>query len=250
MELRDAVALVTGASSGIGRATAQRLAAAGATVLLAGRDENALHKAAGETGGQVIVCDLCTSDGPLTLAQQAIEATGRVDVLVNNAGIGWAGAADEIDASDIERLLAVNLTAPLLLTRALLPGMLARRRGHVVMVTSIAGRTGVAGEAVYAASKGGLTTFADSLRLEVGQRGVGVTSVAPGVIDTAFFDRRNRPYERRWPRPITADRVAEAIVTGIRQNRADVYVPAWLVLPARLAGAAPAVYRALASRFG
>jgi short-subunit dehydrogenase len=250
VRLTGAVALVTGASSGIGRATARRLADAGATVVLAGRDEAALADVAAEVGGHPAPGDLAAVGGPERVAAAALAITGRVDVLVNNAGVGWAGPVAAMTAADIDRLVAVNLTAPMALTRALLPGMVARRCGHVVMVTSVAGATGVAGESVYAATKAGLATFADSLRLEVAEDGVGVTTVTPGVVATAFFDRRNRPYERRWPQPIPADRVAAAIVEAVRHGRHEVWVPGWLRLPARLRGAAPALYRALAGRLG
>jgi short-subunit dehydrogenase len=250
MDLAGAVALVTGASSGIGRAAAQHLAAAGANVVLAGRDRAALAEVAADTGGHVVVADLDSPDAPERVAAAADAVSGRVDVLVNNAGIGWAGEVATMGPADIDRLVAVNLVAPLRLTRALLPAMVARRQGHLVMVASVAGATGVPGEAVYAATKAGLATFADSVRLEVAGTGVRVTTVSPGVIDTAFFSRRNRPYERSWPRPIPADRVAAAIVEAVRHDRAEVWVPAWLRLPARLRGAAPGVYRALAHRLG
>ena len=219
-------------------------------MVLAGRDEAALAEAAAAVGGHVVAADLTAPGAPERLAAAAVEVTGRVDVLVNNAGIGWAGDVAAMRPDEVEHLVAVNLTAPLRLTRALLPAMVARRQGHLVMVTSVAGATGVPGEAVYAATKAGLATFADSVRLEVAGSGVRVTTVAPGVIDTAFFARRNRPYERRWPRPIPADRVAAAIVDAVRHDRAEVWVPRWLRLPARLRGAAPGLYRALAARFG
>ncbi|MFL6137527.1 MAG: SDR family NAD(P)-dependent oxidoreductase [Frankiaceae bacterium] len=250
MRLTGAVALVTGASSGIGRATARRLAVAGATVLLAGRDEDALAAVAAEMGGHPVPGDLAVLGGPELVAAAALGVAGRIDLLVNNAGVGWAGPVAAMVAADIDRLVAVNLTAPMALTRALLPGMVQRGCGHLVMVTSVAGATGVPGESVYAATKAGLATFADSLRLEVASSGVGVTTVAPGVVATAFFDRRNRPYERRWPQPIPADRVAAAIVEAVRRDRPEVWVPGWLRLPARLRGAAPALYRALAGRLG
>lgn len=250
MDLAGAVALVTGASSGIGRACAQRLAQRGARLLLAGRDGAALAEVAGETGGQPLVVDLAQPGGAERLAGSALGVAGHVDVLVNNAGVGWAGPVSRMAGPDIDLLVAVDLTAPLQLTRALLPDMLRRRRGHVVFVTSIAGVTGVANEAVYAATKAGLGTFAESLRLEARGTGVGVSTVAPGVIATAFFDRRNEPYRRRWPRPIAADRVATALVHAVENDRADVFVPRWLSGAARLHGTAPALYRALAARFG
>jgi short-subunit dehydrogenase len=243
MELRDAVCLVTGASSGIGRATATRLAAEGARLVALGRDRAALDK----LDAAVVVADLARADEVERAAAEAHAVHGRIDVLVNNAGIGWAGtfAATE----DPERLLTVNLLAPVLLTRAVLPEMLERRSGWIVNVGSIAGHVGVRDEAVYAATKGGVIAFSDSLRQELAGSGVGVTLVSPGVIDTAFFTRRGAPYARRWPRPISPERVADAIVEAIRRERTDVFVPRWLALPVRLRDMAPGLYRMLARRF-
>ena len=182
MRLAGARCLVTGASSGIGRATAKALQDAGATVVGLGRDPAAL-------GEPSIVCDLAD---PEQLERAAAEA-GPVDLLVANAGQGWAGAFAEIEPETVERLVRVNLLAPLQLTRALLPGMLVRGRGHVVLVGSIVGRVGARDEAAYAATKGGLAAFADSLRQELDGTPVGVTLVTPGVIATPFFERRGDP---------------------------------------------------------
>jgi short-subunit dehydrogenase len=235
VKVQGAVCLVTGASSGIGRATAAALEARGARVTSLGRDAERL---AG-VGERQIVHDLA---GPLP------DVLGPVDVLVNNAGIGWAGPAAR--TPDVERLVAVNLVAPILLARALLPGMLERGRGHVVNVASIAGFVGPREEAVYAATKGGLIAFSESLRYELRGTGVGVTLVVPGVIATEFFERRGTPYARRWPRPIAAERVAEAIADAIERGRDEVFVPAWMGAVARFRGVAPGLFRALTGRFG
>ncbi len=127
--------------------------------------------------------------------------------------------------------------------------MLAWGRGHIVNVASIAGHVGVREEAVYAATKAALVAFTESLRYEVGDR-LTVTLVSPGVVETAFFRRRGRPYERRRPKPIPPERVADRIARAIERERAEVFVPRWMALPARLRGAAPGLYRALARRFG
>lgn len=242
VELAGAVCLVTGASSGIGRATALGLAREGARVVAVGRDGDAL---AG-VGERAIVCDLTA---PASWRRAADEA-GPVDVLVNNAGAGWSGPLVEMEPEDVERLVALNLVAPMLLARALLPGMLERRRGHVVNVASIVAHTGGRDEAVYAATKGGLVAFTESLRQELAGTGVGVSVVTPGVIDTAFFDRRGAPYARTWPRPVPAVRVADAILRAVREERAEVFVPRWMSAPARLRGAFPGVFRRLVDRFG
>src|SRR6266536_3088320 len=121
---------------------------------------------------------------------------GRVDLLVSNAGAGWAGDLAAMPLDLAERLVTLNLVAPVRLTRLLLPGMLERGGGHLVYVTSIAGATGVAREAVYAATKAGLATFADSVREDVAGSGVTVSVVVPGVVDTPFFYRRGSAYDR------------------------------------------------------
>lgn len=250
MRLTDAVALVTGASTGIGRAVAERLAAAGARVLASGRDDRRLAELARSTGAVTLPADLAAPGAGQELAERALGRYGRVDILVNNAGVGWAGRLAMMPQAQLATLLAVNLTAPVELTRALLPAMCRAGRGHLVYVSSIAGRLGVAEESVYAASKAGLDTFARSLRLELAGQPVRVSVVVPGAVDTGFFARRGRPYQRRRPRQVPAARVAEALVSAIVHDRAEVYVPAWLRLPVAVQGVLPGLYRRLAARFG
>jgi short-subunit dehydrogenase len=249
VRLTGALVLVTGASSGIGAAVTRRLARAGSHVVAAGRDADRLAGLAAETGARTLLADLTRPHAGRDLAERVLAQHQRVDVLVNNAGIGWAGRLTDMPDLRADELLAVNLRAPIELTRALLPGM-CRRGGHLVFVGSIAGRLGVGREAVYAASKAGLDSFAQSLRLELAGRGVTVSVVVPWVVDTPFFIRRGRPYDRRRPRPIPPDRVAEALVDAIVRDRAEVYVPQWLRLPVALRGLLPATYRRLAVRFG
>jgi len=246
MRIQGAVALVTGASSGIGWAAARRLAQAGARVVAHGRDGDRLAELSRLTGAAVVTGDLSDPAAAAAVVHQA----GAVDILVNNAGIGWAGAFPDMSGSDVALLVGVNLTAPIELTRAVLPGMLARRTGHLMFVTSIAGRMGVAGEAVYSATKAGLDVFAESLRFELTGTAVQVSVVVPGVVDTPFFDRRGRPYDRRRPRPLPAEVVADTLVKAIAADRAELYAPRWLRLPVAVRGTMPGVYRRLAARFG
>lgn len=250
MRLRGAVTLVTGASSGIGRASAVRLAAAGARVLVHGRDDTRLKELAETIGAVPLVADLADPDAGGRLAEAALAAAGRVDIVVSNAGIGWAGPLAGMAAGDVDRLVMVNLTAPIALTRALLPQLLDRHSGYLMFVSSIAGRLGVAAESVYAATKGGLDIFAESLRLELAGTGVRVGVLVPGVVQTAFFERRGRPYERDRPRPLPAEAVARTLVRMIENDRAEGYAPGWLRLPVAVRGAIPGVYRRLGARFG
>jgi short-subunit dehydrogenase len=246
MRVKGRTVLVTGASRGIGRATAVALAGAGARIKATGRDEAALGALAEETGADYLAADL--ADGPAV--DRVARWAGEVDVLVNNAGFGWVGPFQGMTAEAIHELVQVNLVAPLQLTNLLLPGMLRRGAGQVVNVASIAGHVGVRHEAVYAATKAALIAFTESLRYEVAGSGVGVTLVSPGVIDTAFFEREGRPYDRSFPRIRRPESVAAGILRAIERGRPDVFVPRWMAFPARLRGAMPGLYRRLASRFG
>jgi short-subunit dehydrogenase len=245
MEIRGRTCLVTGATGGIGRAVAERLATGGAVLVLTARDGEALASLAATTGGRVAAADLTRPEEVERLAAEA----GPVDVLVHAAGEGHLGVCAKLAPERLEHLVALNVTAPIELTDALLPGMLERGRGHVVFVGSIAGRVGRGREAAYAATKGAVSVFADSLRAEVRGTGVEVLLVTPSAVATRFFERRGTPYDRRWPRPVPAERVAEALVDGIEAGRAEITVPRWLGLPVRLRGAAPGLFRELAARF-
>ncbi|MEV5438087.1 SDR family oxidoreductase [Streptomyces sp. NPDC052682] len=244
------VALVTGASSGIGAATARRFAQHGWQLLLSGRDRRRLAETAAGTSAVVLPADLAAPDGPRLLAETALRTTGRIDVLVAGAGIGWAGPFVSMPHTDIDRVLALDLNATLHLVREVLPSMVAARRGRVVLLGSVAGTVGVREEAVYSAAKAGLAAFASALRQELRGTGVGVTLVVPGPVDTAFFARRGRPYQRSHPRPTSPARVAGAVWEAVRQGRDEAYVPGWLTLPGRVRGIAPRLYRRLLDRFG
>lgn len=246
--LAGSVCLVTGATSGIGHATALRLAERGVRVLVSGRARAVLDEVAAATGGTPLAADLAEPGAAGTLAAAALEH-GPVDVLVNAAGAGRYGPLAEVDPAGVERLVRLNLTAPIELTRALLPSMLERRRGHIVNVGSIVGHVGRRNEAAYAATKAALAVFSESLRAELAGSGVSVTLVTPGVVATRFFERRGAPYDRRWPRPLPAALVAARIVEALESGAAEVFVPRWLSLPVRLRGALPGLYRALARRF-
>jgi short-subunit dehydrogenase len=241
----DCNALITGGSSGIGAAVADGLAAAGCRLVVLGRNRDRLDAVARRTGARAVVADLCT---PAGLARAA-EAAADVDLLVNSAGLGWAGDLAAMAEPDIDALVALNLTAPMRLTRAALPGMRQRGRGQLVYVSSIAA-VGVGGESVYAATKAGLRAFADSVRLEVAGEGIGVTTLLPGAVRTPFFDQRGLPYERRFPRQLDAAEVASALLEALARGDAEIFVPRWLTVAARVRGAAPELFQRLAQRFG
>ncbi|MFC9686744.1 SDR family NAD(P)-dependent oxidoreductase [Streptomyces sp. NPDC056948] len=240
------VALVTGASSGIGAATARRFAMDGWQLLLNGRDRRCLEQTASGTSALVLPADLAAPGGPRLLAQSALHATGRIDVLFAGAGIGWTGPFAAMPHTDIDRVLALDLNATLHLVREVLPSMIAAGRGRVVLLGSVAGRVGVREEAVHSAAKAGLAAFAEALRQELRGTGVGVTLVVPGRVGPT---RRGNPYDRATPRPVSPGSVAREVWEAVRQDRDEAYAPAWRTLPARLRTLAPGLYRRLRNRF-
>ena len=250
MNLDGVGVLVTGASSGIGLATAKALYRKGARLAVAGRDRRRLAELASEVGGRAVVADLTDDESIARCVNEATAHLGAIDVLVNNAGTGWSGPFAEMPTTEIDRLIQLNLRAAILLAHELAPPMIGRGRGHIVNVASIAGHLGVGGEAVYSATKAALINFSEGLRQEIAESGVGVTVVSPGVVDTEFFNRQGSPYSRSWPRPIAPEKVADVIVRSIETNRPEAIVPKWLSLVARLKGGLPGVYRALYRRFG
>jgi NAD(P)-dependent dehydrogenase (short-subunit alcohol dehydrogenase family) len=182
-------ALVTGASRGIGAATARALDRAGARVALVARSREDLDKVAAGLGRNpvVIPADLRKPDAAGEAAARALEALGSVDILVNNAAAAARLATADTDAAIIDEMLAVNVRAPLLLIAALIPAMTERRRGSIINLSSVSGLIGTPRRAAYAASKGAIDAATRSLAMELGPLGIRVNSVAPGVVDTALW---------------------------------------------------------------
>lgn len=183
-------AVVTGASGGIGGAIARALHGQGATVTLSGTREAALNELAGELGERVHVVTANLGDRESTdaLIAGAEAAMGQIDILVNNAGLTRDNLAMRMKDEDWDEVLAVNLTSAFRLSRAVMRGMMKRRWGRIVGITSVVGATGNPGQANYAASKAGMIGMTKSLAAEIANRGITVNCVAPGFIATAMTD--------------------------------------------------------------
>ena len=224
------VALVTGASRGIGAATARELARRGYALVLAARSQQLLAELAQEcrqagVPALAVPTDLSSILDVERLARIAQHHFGRVDLVIHNAGLGGSGKLlAQSDPNAIRELLAVNLDAPLVLTRALLPHMIERRSGTFVFVGSVVGRVAVPTSVAYSASKHGLRGFALALRREVRRYGIGVTLVAPGFVATDMTARL-----RGIPK-IPPERVARVIADAAMRPRREIVTP-WYYRP-------------------
>ncbi|USG59992.1 3-oxoacyl-[acyl-carrier-protein] reductase [Sneathiella marina] len=189
-DLTGKSALITGASGGLGAIIAKDLHAAGATVALSGTREDALRAVAAELGDRVHIlpCNLSDMEAVGNLIKEADAAMGQVDILVNNAGLTRDGLAMRMKEEDWDLVMDVNLKAAFLLSKNSLRGMMKRRNGRIIGITSIVGVTGNPGQMNYAASKAGMIGMSKSLAQEVASRGVTVNCVAPGFIETAMTD--------------------------------------------------------------
>ena len=210
-DLSGKTALVTGASGGIGRDIAKTLHAAGANVGLAGTREVVLQELADELGegAHVLVADLSSSEGAGALAAAAEEKLGSVDILINNAGITRDNLALRMKDEDWDAVMAVNLTSSFQLIRAVMRGMMKRRHGRIVGITSVVGVTGNPGQANYAATKAGMIGMSKSLAQEVASRNITVNCVAPGFIATPMTDALSDDQKETMSSAIPAGRLGE-----------------------------------------
>ncbi|MCH7832736.1 MAG: 3-oxoacyl-[acyl-carrier-protein] reductase [Proteobacteria bacterium] len=210
-DLMDKNALVTGASGGIGGAIARALHAAGARVGLSGTRAGALDALAGELGDGAfaVPADLSSANGAKTLVKDAEAALGGIDILVNNAGLTRDQLAVRMSDEDWQTVLDLNLTAAFRLSRACLRGMMKKRWGRIVSVTSIVGVTGNPGQANYAASKAALIGMSKSLAQEVASRNITVNCVAPGFIDTPMTEGLSDEQKQNLTARIPAGRLGE-----------------------------------------
>ena len=219
---RTCTALVTGANGGIGQAIARALAQRGAKIIVSGRRADALEGIAGEVKARVIVADLTKRDDVARLAAEA----GDIDVLVANAALPASGPFLDFTPEEIDRALDVNLRAPMALSRALVPGMVERRRGHVVLISSLAGKVASPGTALYSATKFGLRGFGLALREDLAETGVGVTAIYPGFIRDAGMFAESGVKLPSGMGTRTPEDVAAAVLDAVRDNPAEIDVAA------------------------
>jgi len=247
MELRDRTALVTGATGGLGTAIARALAARGAVPVLTGRRSDVLEPLAAETGGRAVAADLAD---PASVERLLAEA-GDVDVLVANAALPGSGHISSFSVEDIDRALAVNLRAPMVMARRLAEPMAARGFGHIVFVSSLAGKAASGGGSVYSATKFGVRGFAHGLREDLRGAGVGVSVVLPGFIRGSGMFHDAGVELPAFVGTKTPEDVAAAVVRAIERDRAEIDVaPLGLRVGAAFAGLAPELSARLQRRLG
>jgi uncharacterized protein len=232
MKLAGTVGIVTGASRGLGVSIAERLARSGVDLALAARSADDLEKVAGDVGrfGQRVITvptDITKLDDLEQLAQRTTDELGAPDLLVNNAGIERYGQFQKLDpVTEIANIIHTNLIAVEQLTRVVVPGMIERRKGHIVNIASLAGKTGVPYNAVYSSTKHGQVGFTWSLREELRGYGVGVSVVCPTfVTDEGMFDRWSQGAKPpRVAIPVTHGDVADAVVRAVEDNKPEILV--------------------------
>jgi short-subunit dehydrogenase len=248
--------LITGATGGIGLATARAFAARGATLMLTGRKAEVLEPLAAEVHGRALGCDLSKRRDVERLCGEAVAA--ELDVLVANAALPASGLLTELSEEEIDRMVEVNLRAPMALARALVPGMIERGRGHIVFVSSLSGKAANPASSVYSATKFGLRGFALGLREDLRTHHVGVSTVLPGFISDSgmFADAERNLGEGHIKLPTgvstrTPQQVAAAVIRAIERNRAELDVAPPLVrFGATFAGAAPQLAAAASRLMG
>lgn len=258
-DLSGHTALVTGASGGLGTHIAKRLAREGMNVAVSGRREDALARVVGEleaigVKAGAVPADLCDLDTIDSLVD-GVEATlGPIDVLVNNAGVESVGAFTSYTREELSSMVNVNLTAPLLLTHRFAPGMLERGRGHVVFISSMAGKIGPAFSEPYAATKAGLIGLTQSLRAEYLDAPVGFSVICPGFIaGDGMYERMVREGHRsnRMMGETTTEKISDSVVRAIREDKAEMIESGAPVRPMlAVAQVAPGLVERVAPKFG
>ena len=210
-ELSDKVALITGASGGIGMSIVKKMKKCGAKLIISGTRQNVLNDLASELGNDVktIITDLNNKDDILNLAKKAEASFGHIDILINNAGITADNLFLRMKDDEWDQVINVNLSAPMRLTRQVIKGMLKRRYGRVIFISSVVGYSGNAGQSNYAASKSALVGFTKSIALEVASRGITCNLIAPGFISTPMTDKLSDDQKKNIVENIPVNRLGK-----------------------------------------
>ena len=247
MNLEGRSVLVTGATGGIGQAIARAFAAEGARLVLTGRRAAVLEPLAAEVGGRAVTCDLARPEE----VERLLAEVGNVEVLIANAALPATGTLGSFSVEEIDRALAVNLRAPIVLARALSAGMVARGHGHVVFISSLSGKAASPRGSIYSATKYGLRGFALGLREDLRDTGVGVSTVFPGFIkDAGMFHESGAELPGYVALRTPAD-VAAAVLRAIERNRSEVDVaPLGLRVGTAVAALAPELSGRVQRRLG
>jgi short-subunit dehydrogenase len=239
--------LLTGATGGLGHAIARRLRAEGASLVLTGRRVEVLEALAAQTGGRSLAVDLADAEAVERLAAEYAD----VDVLIANAGLSATAQLTSFSVEEIDRALAVNLRAPIVLARHLAERMAARRSGHLLFMSSLAGKVGTPRSSLYSATKFGLRGFAQALREDLRPSGVGVSAIFPGFVSDAGMFAETGAKLPPGAGTVTPEAVADAVVRAIERNRGEVDVaPVTLRAGAMAAGLAPEVAAAVTRKLG
>ncbi|MGX6448949.1 SDR family NAD(P)-dependent oxidoreductase [Patulibacter sp. S7RM1-6] len=247
MQLRGTRVLLTGATGGLGHAIARALHARGAALVLTGRRVEVLEPLAHELGATAVGADLALADDVARLGAEHAD----VDVVVHNAAVPASGPLAEYTPEQIDRAVQVNLRAPIVLTRLLLPGWRERRRGHVVFISSMSAKAPTADASLYAATKLGLRGFAQGLRPELRPQGIGVSSVFPGFVRDAGMFADTGVTLPPGVGTSAPEEVAAGVVRAIERNRGEVDVaPLGLKVSGRANGLFPGIAGAVAARIG
>jgi short-subunit dehydrogenase len=232
VRLNNARIIVTGASSGIGRAIALEFAHRGALLALASRKEAALDEVASEiqkNGGRAVVIptDVIEDGAVEHMAKETIRQLGGIDILVNNAGVGLQATIGNASAADVEAVFRLNVVAAAAAIRAVVPTMRAQHAGMIINISSMAGRIVIPRIGYYSASKFALTAIGDALRMEEAHRGITVMNVFPGTTRSAFGENRlgirGRAAHQRVP-PVSAEKVARRVANAVERNQSSVYI--------------------------
>ncbi len=211
-DLNNKVVLLTGASGGIGKSIALKMKKSGAKLILSGTRKNVLEDIALELGGDTesIVTDLSSKDSILNLAKKAESIFGRIDVLINNAGVTADNLFLRMKDEDWDKVININLSAGMRLTRQVIKGMLRRKYGRIIFISSVVGFTGNAGQSNYSASKSALVGLTKSIALEVASRGITCNLIAPGFISTPMTDKLSNEQKSKIIINIPVNRLGEA----------------------------------------